>query len=72
MPKLGIWGRALAIRLPSHIVQTAQLKPGTEVTCRLLGDGSIRVKLAGQKASSAAASEPSLAEAPVQFGDKTW
>jgi antitoxin component of MazEF toxin-antitoxin module len=72
MPKLGIWGRALAMRLSSHIIQTAQLKPGSEVTCRLLDDGSIRVKLAGQKASSAAASELALAGAPVQYGDKTW
>jgi antitoxin component of MazEF toxin-antitoxin module len=72
MAKLGIWGRALALRLPSHIIHAAQLKLGTEVTCRLLDDGSIRVKLQGLQANSAAGAEPAVVEAPAHFGDKSW
>ncbi len=72
MPKLGIWGRALALRLPAHIVQTAQLKPGMTCTCRLLDDGSIRVKVTGLQAQSAATAPPSVMDASVDNGDKTW
>ncbi len=73
MTTLGAWGRALALRLPSHIVQTGQLKPGMTCDCRLLDDGTIRVRLGGAVArDSAAASDPALAKAPGDNGDKTW
>jgi antitoxin component of MazEF toxin-antitoxin module len=50
MVTLGMWGNALALRLPSHIVKTAKLRPGMAAELRLKDDGSIVVRLAGAKA----------------------
>jgi antitoxin component of MazEF toxin-antitoxin module len=50
MVTLGIWGNALALRLPSHIVKAAKLRPGMAAELRLRDDGSVVVRLAAAKA----------------------
>lgn len=67
MVTLGTWGNALALRLPSHIVKAAKLRPGMAVELRLKDDGSISVRLAGaaarRRASSAAEESVDIAHA---------
>jgi len=50
MVTLGMWGNALALRLPSHIAKAGRLCPGMTAELRLRDDGSIVVRLAGAKA----------------------
>lgn len=50
MVTLGIWGNALALRLPSYIVKAAKLRPGMAAELRLRDDGSITVRLVGASA----------------------
>lgn len=50
MVTLGMWGNALALRLPSHIAKAGRLRPGMAAELRLRDDGSIVVRLAGAKA----------------------
>jgi antitoxin component of MazEF toxin-antitoxin module len=74
MITLGNWGSSLALRLPSTIVEQAKLRPGLTVTCRLLDDGTIRVKLAGaaaQKRARAGEGEGTEAELPPEV-PKQW
>lgn len=70
MVTLGTWGNALAMRLPSHIVKAARLRPGMEVDLRLRDDGSLAVKLVGanarRKASVADEEIPDAMPAAVQ------
>lgn len=76
MVKLGLWGNhSLALRLPSHIVRAASLRPGLTVTLRLMDDGTIRVKPVGPTALARAAAgntqapmeNESTARSPVQW-----
>ena len=50
MITLGMWGNALALRLPSHIVKAAKLRSGMAAELRLRDDGTIAVRLAGTTA----------------------
>ncbi len=50
MVTLGMWGNALALRLPSHIVKAAKLRAGMAAELRLKDDGSIVVRLASANA----------------------
>lgn len=50
MVTLGMWGNALALRVPSHIVKAAKLRVGMTAELRLRDDGSISVVLAGANA----------------------
>lgn len=50
MVTLGMWGNALALRLPSHIAKSAKLRPGMVVELRLRDDGSISVRLSAASA----------------------
>lgn len=63
MVTLGLWGpHTLALRIPSHIVKAASLRPGQTATCRLMDDGSILVRLASTAAQERAAVTGSATE----------
>lgn len=54
MITLGLWGRALALRIPAHIATNAKLKPGVVVELRLKDDGSVVITpLGGAKRRAA-------------------
>ncbi len=55
MVTIGRWGNALALRVPSHIAKAASLRSGMTANLRLRDDGSIVVRLAGEKAQRRAA-----------------
>ena len=67
MTTLGIWGNNLSLRLPSHVVKAAKLRPGLAMTVRLLDNGDLRVRPAGEPARKRAAAD-SAAEATVAVG----
>lgn len=50
MVTLGMWGNALALRVPSLIAKAGKLRPGMVAELRLRDDGSIVVRLATAKA----------------------
>lgn len=54
MITLGLWGRALALRVPAVLAANAKLKPGITVEMRLRDDGSIVVTPLGRARSRAA------------------
>ena len=54
MITLGLWGRALALRIPAHIAMNAKLRPGVVVELRLRDDGAIVITpLGGAKRRAA-------------------
>ena len=73
MVTLGMWGNALALRIPSFITKAGKLRPGMVAELRLRDDGSLVVRLATAKArrragvASEASSEveDAIAEKPV-------
>lgn len=54
MITLGLWGRALALRIPAHIALAAKLRPGISVELRLRDDGTITVSPLGRAKTRAA------------------
>jgi antitoxin component of MazEF toxin-antitoxin module len=57
MITLGLWGRALALRIPSHIAHAAKLRPGISMEMRLRDDGTIVVNPLGAAKGRAALTE---------------
>ena len=57
MITLGLWGRALALRVPATIAANAKLRPGVTVEMRLRDDGSIVVTPLGGARSRAAVTD---------------
>lgn len=60
MITLGLWGKALALRIPAHIAVAAKLRPGVSVELRLRDDGTITVCPLGRAKARAAVSADDL------------
>lgn len=66
MITLGWWGKALAARLPSHIVKAAGLRAGMTCSMRLLDSGEVRMRFLGSTAAEGAkANVEAAAEEPA-------
>lgn len=63
MPVLGLWGAALALRIPQHVVTQARFRPGQRFSVRLRDDGTVLLQPADPKVAQRAAVDPEAVQA---------